>query len=433
MIQASPEQPVYSKIEQLLKEQKVVSEQEIEKAKSEAFLFNKKASTPVCLILARENQLKESDIAGLLASEAVYRDAVQLISNDRDLKDKNISEYLNRTKNTSRLLTELANSNLISLNKKNILLNEILDHKKAAKTLADMGLITEDALESAFRKKKKKMSFCEILYEQHLVTLSELNHIFITLDSSLKLGGILMNLGLIDGKILDETLEEQSKTGRSFGSILVNRNRISVQQLYFALSIQYNIPFRQLSNFTYSDSQKIELRGIVDRKAAEQNLMIPVLLTGDNLMLGVFNPSHAADINDIMSKYSSLKISCVLITHNKFEQLYALLYGEILNTRNDLIAGNSDNCTAGKKTVISEPDSQYRLINDLYERYLKLLRNKNDNSFSPDRKIFHDFIRENYLTICTKYKCSHVSFWFEPSDNSLKIMASPVLSGNYPE
>lgn len=420
--------PLSPEIEELLIKNNVVTGQEIEKAKSEAFVFNKKASMPVGLILAKENNIKESELLKIFSNEAVYKKASELISNHCELKNKNISALIKRNNNASRLLTELVNENIISLDEKNLFLNKILDLKKTAKTLADMGLVTEQALEAAFRKKKKKMSFCEILYEQHLVTLAELNHIFITLDNSLKLGGILLNLGLIDEKILNDALEEQSKSGHSFGSILVNKNKISVQQLYFALSIQYNIPFRQLTNFTYSDSQKIELKSIIDKKSAGKNLLIPILLTGDNLMLGVFNPSHAADINDIMSKYSNLKISCVLITHNKFEQLYTLLYSEILNTRNDLISSKDLNCTSDKKTVISNPDSQYRLINDLFERYLKLLQSENQNNFSPDRNAFHDFIRENFKKICSGYNCSHVSFWFDFSNEKLKIMASPVSS-----
>ncbi|MDY0131763.1 MAG: hypothetical protein RBR53_03755 [Desulforegulaceae bacterium] len=422
-----PKQPDCSKLEQLLVNQKITSQKEIKTAKSAAFLFNKRASTPVCLILAEENQLKKSDITKLLTSKPVYKEAVELIKNDKSLDQNKTSSYISKNNNILKLLNELTNNNIISLNKRNLLLNKVLNLKTAAKTLASMGLLFEDSLEAAFRKQKKKISFCEILYEQHLVTLSELNHIFIKLDNSLKLGGILSNLGLIDEKTLSNTLKEQSKSGLSFGSILVNQKKISIQQLYFALSIQYNIPFRQLSNFTYSDSQKIELRGIVDRKIAEQNFIIPILLTYNNLMIGVFNPSHVADINDIISKYSDLKISCVLITHNKFEQLYALLYGEILNTTNDLIAGHSHTYTPGKKTVISQPDSQYRLINDLFEKYLKLIKDKNLN---PDRKVFHDFIRENYFKICSEYDCSNVSFWFEFPNNNLKIMASPVLSKN---
>ncbi|MDY0362634.1 MAG: hypothetical protein RBR08_14375 [Desulforegulaceae bacterium] len=418
----------FSKIEHLLIDELVVSKEDLEKIKNEVLLFNKKSMMPVCLILAKENGINEAEIAKVLNNPFIYEILVQLLKNENDLKDKDFLPYIKNNKSASRLLSQLVQNNLISPVKKIYLLNKILNLKKTAKTLSEMGIVPEDSIESAFRKKRKKVSLCELLYEQHLVTLSELNHIFITLDSSLKLGGILLNLGLINESTLDETLKEQSKSGLSLGSLLVNKNKISVQQLYFALSIQYNIPFRQLSNFIYSDSQKIELRSIIDRKSAEKNLIIPVLLSGENLMLGVFNPSHIADINDIMSKHSNLRISCVLITHNKFEQLFALLYGEILNIRNDLIAKNSD--FSGKKTLISDPESQYRVINDFYERYIKLGKDNKDSNFNPDRKLFHDFIKENYFSICSKYNCSHVSFWFKLSGNNINIKASPVSSKN---
>ncbi|MCB9481789.1 MAG: hypothetical protein H6680_08250 [Desulfobacteraceae bacterium] len=426
MTAVSTDNSVFSEIEKLLIRENVVSEQDISKAKSETLAFNKKSMMPLGLILAKENGLGEAEVAKILNNPSLYEKSAEIIKKDISLKTTDISQMIKKNDSAARLLTELAQKNIISANKKNALLNKILNLKITATTLADMGLVPEDALEAAFRKKKKKMSLCEILYEQHLVTLSELNHIFITLDSSLKLGKILENLGLINDKILDETLKEQSKSGMSLGAILVNKNKISVQQLYFALSIQYNIPFRQLSNFTYSDAQKIELRTIIDRKSAEQNLIIPVLLSGENLMLGVYNPCQIADINDIMSKYGNLKISCVLITHNKFEQLYALLYGEILNTTNNLIAKGP--AFYEKKTLISDPDSQYRIINDLYEKYIRLGKDKKGSTFNPDRVTFHDFIKENYLSICSKYNCNHVSFWFNASNENINIMASPVLS-----
>lgn len=197
-----------------------------------------------------------------------------------------------------------------------------------------MGLVNEDSIEKAFKKKKSKISLCEILYEEHFVTLSRLNEIFIKLDPSLKLGKILVNLGIINDSTLDNTLKEQSKSGLLTGSILVSNNKISLRQLYFALSIQYNIPFRPLLNFTYSDSQKIELKSIIDKNSAEKNFMIPILYSGENLLIGTFNPFYISDIDELILKHSTLKISIVLITQNKFEQLFALLYEEILNTKN---------------------------------------------------------------------------------------------------
>ena len=44
-------------IEELLIKEDYVNKKDIEKAKTQAFEFNKKASMPVCLVLAKENRI----------------------------------------------------------------------------------------------------------------------------------------------------------------------------------------------------------------------------------------------------------------------------------------------------------------------------------------------------------------------------------------
>lgn len=51
---------------------------------------------------------------------------------------------------------------------------------------------------------------------------------------------------------------------------------VTINQLYFALSIQYNTPFQALKGFMFSEKQEAELRDIVGQRYAEENRIIPL-------------------------------------------------------------------------------------------------------------------------------------------------------------
>lgn len=419
----------FSYIDTLIIREGFVQPEDIEEAYKIVNMEKENTKLPLCAILVKDFSLPEKELVKILNNLSLYEKTVEIIKARDHIQSPDLDILISQNSNPAKLLTLLEEKAIITKEDKNSVFNEILDLTESGKLAFKLGITDEISLERSVRKKRFNTCVCEILYEKHLITLSELNHIFRQLDNSLRVGEILMTLGLIDRKVLEETLTEQKKeSGLTLGNILINNKNISVNQLYFALSIQYNTPFRPLTNFMYAENQLRELKNMINREFAQENLIIPLLLTGNNLTLGVFNPYHMANINDIMSKYSYLQINCVLITHNKFEQLYAILYGEVFNVNNDLIKRNRKETDPRQKTVISEPDSQYRLINDLFDKYKNLGTDLKISNFNPQQKIFHSFINENYTKICARYNCSHVSFWFDVTKDNIEIMASPVLS-----
>lgn len=414
----------YSQIDKLLLKNGFVQIEDIDFEYQTIAKEKSAAKQPLGIMLVKEFGMSQKNLLKILNSPLLYKKAVSIVSSS--LNDNQTKEIIKENNSPAKLLNSLERASLLDKKNKRILLNKIIDSLETAKIAILMGFIVEKDLELAMKRKKFNKSCCELLYHKHLVTLSELNEIFRSFDETLKLGTILKLLGIIDEKTLETSLAEQRTGDFSLGHILINKNLVSINQLYFALSIQYNIPFRPLVNFTYSTTTMIELRNIIKREFSEENLIIPILLSGNNLTLGIFNPSHMANINEIMEKYSHLKINTILITHNKFEQLYAILYGEVLNVNNDLIKSHTKQQSLANKTVISNPNLQYRLINDLFDRYISLYDENDINTDKIDREVFHSFINENFKNICHDFKCVNVSFWFEMGDGKINIKASPV-------
>ena len=290
-------------------------------------------------------------------------------------------------------------------------------------------MISEYDLEAASRLKSYRKSTCEILYEQNLVTLSELNHVFRKFSRDLKLGHILVQQMLVSQEDLEKALAEEADGHQTLGKILMGKRLITIEQLYFALSIQYNTPFQKLTGYIYYDKQKPTLRSIVGQRYASEKLIIPLFQNGNNLTLGVSDPANIQNMHGLQSMYPELRMDCVLITDEKFEQLYAILYGEVLQKNITLKSTDPEAIGPdGEIVVISDPKSQQSLINNLYRAY-RSMKPQTDEA-RPERdetEWFSEFIEDSFHNICRKYDCISVLYRCVAKDTRTEILASPVL------
>ena len=84
-----------------------------------------------------------------------------------------------------------------------------------------------------------------------------------------------------------------------------------------------------------------------------------------------------------------------------------------------------DDIPPERKTVITSPDTQLWLIDNLYSRYLKLGDLTKGDYQEKDADLFKDFIIQSYHGISTEFKCDRVSFWFDVKDNNIEVLAQP--------
>ena len=119
-------------------------------------------------------------------------------------------------------------------------------------------------------------------------------------------------------------------------------------------------------------------------------------------------------------------MTCVLITDEKFEQLYALLYGEVLPKPFDrFLSGqqNSDEVVV----VIDHLKNQHAQIKSLYQAYKPQMELVGGDEKIPQEEIwFIEFIEENFNTICNTYGCSGVQFRCIVKEWKTELFAAPV-------
>lgn len=176
-------------------------------------------------------------------------------------------------------------------------------------------------------EKRTGRTIGRILCDLDLVSPIDLSRVLRKYQKQLRLGEILLREGVIDADQLEDVLYEQQLHLKPLGYMLVRKNRISIDQLYSALSAQYNIPYRPLEGFVINSAKTSDLTQIVGKNYAEENLIIPLSLEGTKLTLAVYMPEKMMNIHELRTVYSYLRMACVLIQPHKFQALFAELYG----------------------------------------------------------------------------------------------------------
>jgi len=184
--------------------------------------------------------------------------------------------------------------------------------------------------ESLSAPEKASRTIGEILCEQKKILPADLNFVLNKYDKQLKFGEILEKMNLVDEKTLREALYEQRHKDEPLGKILLDKEILTVDQLYMALSQQKNIPYARLDDFQIKESDKDLLVSIVGQKYAEKNHVLPLALEGDTLTLAVSDPDNLPITQELKVLYPKLEINSVIITQDKFLATYVNLYGKSL-------------------------------------------------------------------------------------------------------
>lgn len=323
--------------------------------------------------------------------------------------------------------TVLVEKGYLSQADRDMLLQLALEEIGFAKAAIAGGLIAERDLERALRVKSHQRTVCEILYHRNLVTLSELNHLFRKLSRDVKLGQILLLQGLLSDAQIQAALDEQSVTTLSLGKVLLKRRHITVEQLYFALSIQFNTPFQKLDGYVYYEKQKASLRGVVGQAYALENRILPLFQNGNILTLAVSNPADIWSMHGLKPLYPDLQMTCVLITDEKFSQLYAMLYGEMLSSAGAHRPVQTGAATPDQTLLLNHPAAQKAVMQKLYEEYRYYQDTVGLKAVEGEETLFYSFIEAQHQQICDQYRCQEVLFRFEVKSGRTEILASPVI------
>ncbi|MEW6077733.1 MAG: ATPase, T2SS/T4P/T4SS family [Thermodesulfobacteriota bacterium] len=209
-------------------------------------------------------------------------------------------------------------------------LEEILFENLGAAVFGDIALklmlITPDELNRALNAKRSPKTLGRILCDMGVINPADLDYVLKKYGKQIKFGEILVKEGILDQSRLMTALQEQFHREMPLGKILMEKNLITMDQLYHALSIQHNIPFRKITKLDLFGAQKTALTNIIGQKYALKNRILPISLEGRKMTVATYDPEHLSAATDIKNVYTYLEMSCLFITEDNFIRLFDELY-----------------------------------------------------------------------------------------------------------
>ncbi|MEW6665191.1 MAG: ATPase, T2SS/T4P/T4SS family [Thermodesulfobacteriota bacterium] len=268
-----------------------------------------------------EKVLRHPDLRQSLGSLALHKGLVIRSQLELCLKKQKANQFIGEVLIQEGILTPEDIQDL---------LKEQMDAHRLGELAVKLGFLKAKDLEKALRVQKNPRMLGEILCESRMINPLDLFYVLNKHKKQSRLGEILLKLGHITKEDLHRALDEQKNTSDSLGEILMRKRLITRQQLHEALSHQSTLPFESLEGFAYSEADKKSLIGVISQKYAEKNLMIPLSLENRELTIGLVKPEDIQNARELKGLYKNLSISCVLITQEKFNELYDILYSRKL-------------------------------------------------------------------------------------------------------
>ncbi|HEU5163770.1 MAG TPA: hypothetical protein VFV54_11525 [Thermoanaerobaculia bacterium] len=146
------------------------------------------------------------------------------------------------------------------------------------------------------------------------------------------LGEMLLSANLIDEVQMRIALSEQQRTGRKFGSALVDLKFIDENVLAAFLSKQMDVPCISLLHIEIP--KKVARR--VPARVARECKAVPIRFDGDQLEVAMVDPTDT-DLLDILETTSGMKIVPLIAPESSIEKVIQMVYPTTL-TGDDTVA-----------------------------------------------------------------------------------------------
>ena len=199
--------------------------------------------------------------------------------------------------------------------------NGLSDKVMIGQLLIQEGLIDEKQLQLALSEQGRPGSYRplgEILVERGFVSRRAFHGVLVKHRKQIRLGELLINMGVISTEQLSQALEIQGRSAKKLGQILVERELLTRTQLVDAICVQLGI--------TGIDSRKGDFdRALLDKVNTaflKKSRAVPLKYAGDRRVLLVLmdDPTDRETIADL-EKMFRVEIEPVMLRDGSFDDL----------------------------------------------------------------------------------------------------------------
>ena len=148
-----------------------------------------------------------------------------------------------------------------------------------------------------------------------------------------RLGDMLLEKKLLTEEKLSEALKQQKLRKQRLGRVLVDLNIVTEKDILNVISEQLNIPIMDISTMIIEK----EVAALIDPDFARDKLVIPLMLDGNKLVVGMADP---LDVFSLEKLENSLKmpIDVVICPELQITNAIASVYGAINQTVSALVS-----------------------------------------------------------------------------------------------
>lgn len=291
----------------------------------------------------------------------------------------------------------------------------------------------------------------EILCSFNVISSIDLFSVLHKNNRILPLGDIFIRNKVVTEAQIEKALHIQRRKPELLGNILIEEEAIALKDLYYALSIQGNVPFLELNNFQYLKKIKNVLSKIAGTTFVKSTGILPITYEKETLTFAISTPYDMNALFNYSRKNNRFRINCALIDSEKHYELLGsfldngltkdietgLLKRKKMLREKISLNKNSHHHTEDQSPLKVALNVRYELsdlltegakIDGMYAQYKKLKRLAGGTSEDFDGRLFKDFIRQNHEIIQKKYKCQRVLYYFEPRGEKIIIQALPSLN-----
>ena len=321
-----PKKPISLRVGELLVKEGFIRLDHLNQALESQKRGAQEALMPLGTLMVKKELISEEQLERLLNHPDLRKNLGTLLIEKNIITKENLETCLRLKQTNEHLGQVLIRKGFLKANQLESLLEQQATSVKIGELAYNLEMISESDLDRVVRIKSGHRTIGEILCDLKMVTIEDLNYILRKYGKQLKLGDILIKQGLINEEQYQTALQEQNQTRNKLGKVLVQHKFITPDQLYNALSRQFNIPYRSLGGFEFDSRQRRVLTGIVGEKYALKHNILPISLRDNRLQVGIADPADKKSSVNLAPLYPDLKIEPVLINRQKYDQLFQALY-----------------------------------------------------------------------------------------------------------
>lgn len=184
---------------------------------------------------------------------------------------------------------------------------------KIGEILLSQGYITEDQLEQSLEEQKRTgISLGTVLVNMGAISEEDLTAVLgtqIALSQRKRIGEILIDQGIITPQQLDQALAEQKRTGWKLGQCLVHLRLVEEEKLAEILAAQLDIPHVVLANFNFNAS----IVRMIPEDMARKYKVVPLFLRQGVLTVAMADPTNLRTLDHLKFK-TGKEIDAVIAT-----------------------------------------------------------------------------------------------------------------------